>query len=236
MVNAQALGNLIIQTVNQNMQAIDNRGPLAQKDPSYYEQLCNAIAIGLTQGTTGTTFTTDDSGFVGEPAIPATGMGVGIIVDSGYFTQQLYTQFRNAIISKYGKTTHDPYMPGPQNSGRYLAALMGGISQAVTNMWSTGWQLTSVNPMVYSGTGQILDGDFTVIMAPSAIANLILDNAPKLSKSYFWPQMAQIIAQVYVDTIQNHSTGQVQIIGVCVPGISQVCGVPGTGQGTGIVS
>ena len=49
----------------------------------------------------------------------------------------------------------------------------------------------------------------------------------------FWPRIAQAISESYVALIEQHSTGMVTITGTCVAGPSQVCGISGSGIGTG---
>src|ERR1700676_2538309 len=118
-VSAQALSQLIISKINQKMTAIDNRGPLAQEDPSYFNEFCTAIGTGIISGSTVIDYVTVDTGLAGAPSIPGVGLGEGIIVDSEFFTEQIYTNCRNQIISMFGSTLHDPYIPGAKNSGQY---------------------------------------------------------------------------------------------------------------------
>jgi hypothetical protein len=235
-VSPQALTALITEKINSKMMAIDGMGPLAGKNTTYYLAFCKAIGTGIAQGTPTVLFTTQDSGSMGAPPIPGAGVGLGIMVDDAYMSQQIYTQCRSMVISMYQKTNNVEYPPSDGTNGKYLLAVAEGIAESVKELYAVSWALASVNPLVYMGTGNITNGNFTLPTA-ALIPNLILSNgAPLLQQKGFWPTMAQVIGQVYADTIQNHSTGMVNIIGVCVPSLSQVCGIPSSGTGTGVAS
>lgn len=232
-VSPQALTALITSNVNSKMMAIDGQGPLMGANTSYFLAFCKAIGTGIAQGTPTILFTTTDSGQMAIPPIPGAGIGLGIMIDSDYMSQQIYTQCNSKITSMYGSTNNISFPPTSGQNGKYLLAVCEGVAEAVKTLYAVSWALTSVNPIVYMGTGNITNGNFTLPTA-TLIPNLILSNgAPLLTEAGFWPTMAQIIGQVYADTIQNHSTGMVEIIGVCIPSLTQVCGVPGSGTGTG---
>lgn len=228
------LSNLIKTKVDAKMQAIAGHSPLAQSNPAYFVELCTAIGTGIANGSATILFTTSDVGITGTPSVAGTGTGVGIIVDDVFFKENLYTTMRNFIISDFGSTLHQIYPPSSGNSGKYLLALTEGISESVSEHYATVYTLNSSHPTVYSGTGTISEGNFSGLSS-SSIKSLIQAASSNLL-GIFWPRIAEAIAQCYVDAIHNHSTGQVTIVGVCIPSISQICGVPGSGSGSGIAS
>lgn len=229
------LGQLIEIKIDQYMKSINGKGPMSSlQNPSYYKEMCKAIASGFAQGTVSVSFTTQDTGLSGVPPVPGAGTGTGIIVDAEYMAKEIYTAIRNKIIEQFGQTTHDPWPPKPGNSGLYLSAISRGIADAVKEHYASAWTLTSVHPFVYMGSGVIKFGNFSGLSAEN-ITNLILSNGPQL-KGDFWPTMAAQIAKGYVKGIHERSTGTVTIAGVCVPSISQVCGLPGAGTGSGVAS
>jgi hypothetical protein len=230
-----ALASLVQSSVDNRMGAISGHHPLNQKDPHYFVELCQAIGMGIISGGSSISFTTTDTGTAGSPPVPGVGAGIGIVTDSSFFIQDLYTRIRQYVIDDFGKTMHDPYPPRSGNSGQYLEALCQGIADAFTSYYPTAWTLVSAHPQIYMGTGIISDGQFFGLSAPS-IQSLIISGAPDL-KGKFWPRLAQAISESYVLLIEQHSTGMVTITGTCVPGPSQVCGISSsTGVGTGIAT
>jgi hypothetical protein len=161
-------------------------------------------------------------------------MGMGIVPDSSFLIQDLYTRTKGYIVADFGKTNHQNYPPQKGNSGEYLLALCQGINDALLSYYPTAWTLVSANPQIYMGTGQITNGNFSGL-SPSLIQNAIIGLAPNL-RGKFFPRLAQAISESYVALIQQHSTGQVTITGECSPGPSQVCGIGGSGNGTGIAT
>lgn len=230
-VSGPALAALVQTNINTRMSAVGGYSPLSQQNPSYFIQMCTAIGTGLILGAPAISFTTSDVGFSGAPPIPGVGSGIGIVTDPIFFVEDLYTRIRNYVIQQFGRTAHDPYPPGPSNSGQYLKALCEGINDAFLAYYATAWTLVSAHPLVYAGSGTISDGNFTGII-PSAIQSQIVSLSPLLQGS-FWPTMAQAISESYAALIEQHSTGSVTIVGVCVPSLVQVCNLPGTGVGTG---
>jgi len=232
------LYGLIRDKVNSNIKSLSGAAPLdILKDPSYFEEMCKSIAAGIADGTPSVNFTTVDAGFMAAPIIPAIiGQGVGIRINPEYMIEKVYTEIRNTILSDFGNTTHEPYPPSSNNSGKYLEAVISGVAMAINEHFSTIWVLTSAHPTIYSGTGKILDGKFKGLI-PSTITGLILNNSPKLAGP-LWPKMAKAIAEGYVDTIHNKSTGNVIITGVCVPTPipPQACGIPSVGTGSGVAT
>lgn len=229
-----ALASLIQADVDSRMAAVHGYHPLQQRNPHYYIELCHAIGTGIINGGPVISFTTDDTGQAGSPLVEGTGAGIGIITDPTFFVQDLYTRIRNYVIQDFGRTLHEPYLPGPGNSGRYLLALCQGINDAILSYYPTAWTLASTHPQIYQGTGIINDGQFSGLSAPAIQADIIAGAPDFIGR--FWPRLAQAISESYVLLIEQHSTGMVTITGSCSPGISQVCGISSTGNGTGTAS
>lgn len=224
-----------IQTeVDSDMASIAGVHPLAQRNPSYFIEMCTAIATGIVNGGPTITFTTSDTGTEGSPPVEGSGSGTGIIVDSSFFTQDLYSRARGYVIADFGNTTHQPYPPQAGNSGQYLLALCQGIGEAIAEIFAEEWVLTSQHPNIYVGTGIINNGDFSGLSALS-IASAMVGAAPNFIGK-FWPRLAQAISESYVLVITEHSTGHVTITGECIPSDNQACGISGTGSGSGIAS
>jgi hypothetical protein len=230
-VVGSVLTNLIQTNVDSRMGAIAGHHPLQQKTPLFYIEMCQAIGNGIAMGGPSVSFTSSDVGFTGAPPVPGVGAGVGIVTDPTFFIEDLYTRVRNYVIDDFGRTMHDPYPPTPGNSGEYLQALCQGINDSFISYYTTAWILTSVDPLIYAGTGTINNGDFTGLVAPT-IQTQIISGAPNFL-GRFWPRLAQAISESYVALIEQHSTGTLTISGVCVPSLVQVCSLPGTGIGTG---
>ena len=226
-----ALGELITQKISQAMKAASGSDPLAQSDPSYFQAMCQAFATGIASGIPTISFTTTDTGFASAPPIPGTGTGTGIIIDSPYTDQAIYTYARDAVIQSFGSTTHDPYPPAPGNSGAYLQAISKGIADAVKEHFKTCFTLTSVHPLVYSGTATVSPGNFKGIQ-DSLIKSQIASAAPTL-KGAFWPSVAESIAKGLKDSIEKKATATITITGVCITSPAQVCNLPGAGSGSG---
>lgn len=226
-----ALAALVQSDVNSRMTAVEGYSPLAQKNPSYFIEMCTAIGTGIISGGPTITFTTQDTGNEGAPPVTGTGTGVGIMPDGSFLVPDLYTRIRGYILAEFGKTSHDTYPPRPKNSGQFLLALCEGINDAILTYYPTAWTLASTHPQIYSGTGQITDGNFGGLSAP-AIQGAIISGAPNFI-GRFWPKLAQAISESYVALIEQHATGMVTITGTCVPSPSQVCGIGGSGSGTG---
>lgn len=233
-VSGSALASLIKTNVDSRFASVFGRNihPLNQHNPFYYLEFCNAIGQGIIAGGPLIDFITDDTGLQGNPFVTGIGAGIGIVTDPNWFIQDLYTRIRNYVIADFGRTLHDPYPPGPQNySGQYLLALCEGINDSFLSYYPTAWTLTSTHPMIYQGTGIINDGEFSGLSAPT-IQSSIQSFAPDL-RGRFWPRIAQAVSESYVLLIEQHSTGQVTITGTCNSGISQICGLSGTGHGSG---
>lgn len=227
-----ALAALVQSHVDSRMAAVRGFHPLSQRNPSYYIQMCSAIGNGIITGGPVINFITSDTGATGAPAVAGTGVGVGIVTDPTFFIQDLYTRIMGYIQADFGRTLHEPYPPSQGNSGEFLLALCTGINDAFLAYYPAAWTLTSTNPMVYAGSGVISNGQFSGLSAPT-IKTTIQGLAPNFI-GRFWPRIAQGVAESYVALIQQHSTGMVTITGSCAPGPSQVCGISGSGSGTGI--
>lgn len=229
--NGSTLAGLIQSNINSRMGAIRGYPPLQQKNPHYFVEFCSAVGMGIIAGGPVILYTSTDVGLQGDPFVPGTGSGLGIITDSSFFIEDLYTRIRNYVIQDFGGTAHDPYPPRPGNSGEYLAALCGGIADSFASYYPTVWTLTSVHPQVYMGTGNIEDGQFSGLSAPT-IQSDIISGAPDFI-GRFWPRLAQAISESYVALIEEHSTGTVTIVGTCIPtGITQICDIM-TSAGSG---
>ena len=234
--SGSALAALIRADVDARMAAIAGHHPLQQRNTHYYIELCDAIGNGIIGGGPIINFTTVDAGLAGVPLVEGIGTGIGIITDPTFFVQDLYTRIRDYVIQDFGRTIHDPYLPGPGNSGEYLLALCQGINDALMSYYPTAWTLASIHPQIYMGTGLINDGQFFGLSI-SAIQAAIIAGAPDF-RGRFWPRLAQAIAESYVGLIEQHSTGTVTITGTCIISITppQTCGITGVGVGSGVAS
>lgn len=229
--SGSALADLVKTHVNSRMQSVRGYSPLAQRNPSYFIEMCTAIGTGIIAGGPVIQFTTDDTGNMGDPLVPGVGAGIGIVTDSSFLVSDLYTRIRGYIIAEFGKTTHDSFPPRSDNSGQFLLALCEGINDAILEYYPTAWTLSSNHPMIYMGTGIISDGEFSGLSA-SAIQGAIMADAPRFI-GRFWPKLVQAISESYVALIEQHATGMVTITGTCVSSGSQECGIGGSGTGTG---
>lgn len=233
-----ALIGLITNNVANNIKSLCGHSPLESRASIYFTQLCKAIGTGIGDGTPSLSFTTSDTGFTGLPPVPGTGQGKGIEVDAEYMSEKIYNNIRKSILDKYGSTSHEAWPPSSGNSGEYLRAFSDGISKAVKEQYKTCWTLNSNHPMIYSGDGDInpMQGNKFTGIQEAAVKSLILSNRGML-KGEFLEYFAQGIAAGYQDAIETKSTGKVTITGICIilvpPAGSQLCGIPGTGQGTG---
>ena len=228
------LEGLIRTNVDARMAAVHGYHPLQQRNPHYFIELCHAIGTGIIAGAPTINFQTTDAGKGGSPLVAGVGSGIGIITDSAFFVEDLYTRIRRFVIEDFGRTVHEPYPPTPGKSGQYLLALCQGIADSFASYYPTAWVLNSTHPQIYLGTGLINDGQFSGLSAPTIQADII-SGAPDF-RGRFWPRLAQAIAESYVALIEQHSTGTVTITGSCSSGLFQTCGIDSTGTGTGIAS
>lgn len=229
------LGSLVQQRVDARMrQQYDYAGPLASKGASYFITMCNAIGIGIAKGIPTVLFTTVDSGVEGTPFVPGVGAGVGIVMDFEYMSEHLYTKIKQKVQAVYHRTLAEDWPVPPKGRGRFTEALARGVSEAVKEHFAKVWILTSAHPMIYAGVGLINAGMFTGVQA-QAIKGAILAAAPILNRGA-WPLICEAIAEATAETIMLRATGKVTITGTCVPSISQVCGIPSTGAGSGVAA
>lgn len=230
-----ALGQLIQTNVDSKMSAVGGN-PLGQKDPSYFIAMCAAIGTGIASQAT-LTFTTTDAGAVATPPIPGIGAGVGVIVDEVFMSEKMYTYLRDQAIADFGSTAHSSWPPSG-GSGLFLKALTDGICESIKTHFATAWILASVHPTVYLGTGLITAGGFSGVVE-AGIASVMAGAASQM-KGPFWPKMCTNIAKGFKDGIEQKATGTVVITGICIPLVPpagfQICGVPGTGSGSGVAS
>lgn len=232
---AEILTELMKTKINNSMAEFGKYpGPLAQKNPSYFISMCSGISKGIADGTKSINFITKDKGISGVPFVGASGVGIGITVDSNYLSSAIYTGLRDMSIAEFGSTSHDPYPPRITNSGNYLMALSKGIADSVKEHFSIAITLNSTHTTVYFGKGEVILGAFYGLNA-EAIKSLIISATPNM-KGSFWPKIADVVSKAYVDSIHNHSSGLVIINGVCVPNVTQTCGIPFVGAGIGIAS
>lgn len=229
-----ALAALVQTNVDARMAAVRGFHPLGQRNPSYYIEMCMAIGNGIITGGPAISFITTDTGNQGAPLVSGVGAGVGIIIDPSFFVQDLYARVMSYIVADFGRTLHDPFPPGATNSGQFLLALCNGINDAFLAYYPTAWTLVSSHPQIYSGSGIISNGQFSGLSA-GTIGSTIHGLAPRFI-GRFWPRIAQAVAESYVALIQQHATGMVTISGTCVASLSQVCGIGGSGSGTGMAT
>ncbi len=225
---------LITQKVSQKMHAYSGYNPLAQRNPSYFIEMCKAISYGIAEGTPLINFTTSDTGLKGIPPVPGSGTGMGVMVKAQPMSEFIYTFARDSVIAEFGRTEIDVWPPRPKNYGQFLKCITDGVAESVQEHYATAWTFTSVHPAIYTGDGAINDGMFSGISA-ELVKSLIISYSPSL-RGRWWPKMAQAIADGYVKGIHTKSTGSVVIEGSCIPDAMQVCAIPGTGSGTGVAA
>jgi hypothetical protein len=232
--DGNALSLLLRTKMDTKFRAVmDYAGPSAQQDPSKFFQMCDAIGKGIAQSSAAIQFTTDDTGSKGTPPVPGVGTGAGIIIDTAWFTQALYQELRSRFISQYGQTVH-PEFSQAHNPYNFLTAFSEAISESVSQHYIQAWVLTSNHPAIFVGTGTISNGGFSGL-SQSLTASAIQSLAPAFQGSA-WPPICQAVGKAYAEAVMQHATGTVVISGVCVPSTNQVCGIPGTGSGSGVAA
>lgn len=217
-------------------------GPMSQSNPTYFMNFCTAIGKGIILGQPTIPFVTKDSGFTGAPARQGTGVGLGIMIDKDWMFKNLYIRLRQAYISAFGNTNFPewpefipPFTDYPAQEYNFLHALCEAITDSVKEHHETLFVLNSTHPFCYSGVGEIIEGAFHSVQT-TAIKEQI-QNLGVQMQGQAWPILCQTIAEVYTETIHDHSEAEVVITGVCVPNTSQVCGLPITlVAGTGVAS
>lgn len=230
------LKSLVMENIRQNMIAVNGYDPLASPNPSYFIEMCSAFGKGIAQATKTLQFTTKDAGMTANPPVPGVGTGVGIHIDSDFMSQQMYTNIRNSIISKFKITRHDPWIPSQGNSGEYLKAITDGISSAVKTHFKTAWTLNSTHNVIYIGTGNIkpTEGNKFTGLVESQVSSAVTSLGVRMRGS-FWPELCKGIAKGYVTGVEQTGSGTVTITGTCIPNSSpfQACALPDPGNGSG---
>ena len=214
------LGALIQGKVHDSMKASANYdGPLSGKVVAFYIEKCNAIGNGIAIKSLGRIKAiTKDKGIAGAPLVIGAGLGKGIFIDAGWFSENLYNKIREVFQN------HPPPWPGSGN-GVFLKAWTDGVADSIALHYKTAWQIVSTHANVYLGTAEVRKGKMNGLIVPE-IASEIIKQGPNL-KGPDWPKFALAVAEIYVKAIHFHSTtGKIKIIGVCIPGTNQVCGVP----------
>lgn len=217
-------------------------GPLGQGNPSHFMKFCNGIANGISQGSAAINFATVDVGAAGGPPMPGVGLGVGIKVDKAWLHKTMYIRLRDDVLRQHGVSIHEPWYPEegwPENGypkagdpKGFLSALCKGIAYAIEDHFKVAYTLNSAHPLIYVGTGKVLEGKFFGL-SDSNIKSLIMTNLAGFTGGSL-PTFVEIIAKTYVEAIHKHSKGQVVITGVCIPSTHQVCGILSAGVGTGV--
>lgn len=227
------LTQLIMTKMSSNMKAISGTDPMGQKNPAFFIAFCTAIGNGIALSTKALQFTTQDKGGAGAPPVPGVGVGVGITIDDQHFSKAIYTKARDNVKKQYKKTAHGPW-PGNKGSGRFLKAMSDAIAQGVKEHYATSWVLTSTHLQVYAGAGIIGPGSIKGVVA-AATQGQIMQFGSSLAGPGF-ALFAKAIAEAYEETITQKASGKVQITGICVPSLTQVCGLPLSGTGIGVAS
>lgn len=220
------MGSIAVPNVTYN-------GPLSQNNPAYFINMCKAIAEGIASGLT-IDCVTKDEGTGGEPDVGGAGTSIGIDVDAEYLEEQIYTLLRAYTIADYGASSHPPYpSAGPSN---FLKKLSKGIAISIEEHFEICWNYITTHPNVYEGIGEVEKGNYSGLVE-SAIRGVMISAGTMMGGSG-WPRLCQAISTAYVDTIHNQSVSLEDIIitGACAPGLTQVCGIPKSGAGTGILS
>lgn len=230
------LGELIMRNMREKYKSISGYDPIGPQNPKphFFVKFCMGIGKGIATGTPSISFKTIDVGAGGAPAVNGSGIGKGIKVNSEHMSEMIYTKIRNKILQTYGKTNHGPW-PVRDESGVWLKAMTDSIAEAIKEHYGKSIVLSSSHPLVYIGTGKIMEGGFSGIKE-QAVTSAIISETSGFNGG-FWPTMAQQISLGYIESIHKKATGIVTITGTCSPGESQVCGIPVSGaQGSGVAS
>jgi hypothetical protein len=218
----------------------------SRSNTSYYMEMTQAVGTGISDSINSAGFTTEDNGLSGIPFRSGKGIGYGIFVDREILTREIYSRIRQksqTFAQSIGGDTGHPvynrpyiipenyeleYSP-PDNNALFIFAK--GIAESVYECFSTQIILNSNHPMIYFGEGEVVS--FTAIDA-SIISGRIFSNSSTLLGA-MWPKICDAIGEAVDYTLQNHTTGEVLITGICVPSGSQSCGIPLYGVGTGTI-
>lgn len=114
MVDGQVLSLLLQQKLDCKFKRVrEYKGPLAQKNTTYFINFCDGIAKGVVNGSLVINFHTADIGIGGTPPVQGKGEGIGIIIDVPYFVEHLYTELRDKIIDSHKRTVYPAWCPEP---------------------------------------------------------------------------------------------------------------------------
>jgi len=230
------VGSAYSSLLQSNIDSSIGGSPLGQADPSNFIKLCDAIGTGFETGLPTITINATGSGSKALPPIaPSGGPVVGIIVDAPYMQEQLYTEIRNNALAMFGETANPPFPPSPGGDGDILSKFCLGIANATKDHFATAWSLTLTSSEVYSGTAQIKPGDIPPLPV-STIASAI-ELAGGMAGA-FWGKLCLAIATGVSLGLEGQGTSlPFTLSGTCVPGPSQVCGLPtSSGVAVGIGS
>jgi|GEM_PF-5772233 len=225
-INGVKLGILIRQKMIENISQLSGRGPAEQPNPEYFNNFCIGLGNGIAKETKMIVYKSFDVGAFNPLGGSGVGVGKSINFDSEYMVKIAYEKIRSEVIRKFGQTTHLPYPPPQNNSGRYLVAILKAIADSIKEVYFTDLILTSVHNPICIGTGTVKYGGFSGLISLN-IKNSIISIIPSFNGE-FWPNFAEILADSYVNTVHNRSTAKVIISGA---GAS-----PGIGMGTGKVT
>mgnify|MGYP003330554866 CR=1 FL=1 len=220
------LGELIRVKMIQNISALSGKSPEDQPRPEYFNSFCIGLGNGIAKETKMIVFKTVDSGLINPLGGTGVGTGKGIKFNSEYMVKTAYEKIRAEVIEMFGKTVHAPYPPPKNNSGEYLVAILKAIADSIKEVYETDLILTSVHYPVCTGFGFVREGNFSGLVSQN-IKMSIISIIPAFN-GQFWPNFAGILAESYVDTVHNHSTAEVKIIGAGA--------APGSGAGFGKVN
>lgn len=196
-LSGSSLSDLMKGHVDQNIKSIDGPGPLGQSDPSYFEQMMEAIGKGTVEGTSGIlTFVATNP----PPPVPTPPYSAqGLIFDAAYFEKTLYNKLRTLSLSISGSTLHDPYPPSKGNSGEFLKAMCAGLATALKVHFLNAPEL--VSPQTSPSSSKIDKGQFSGLI-PAVISQNIISKASNLN-GVFFPQFSLAYASVYTITVHT---------------------------------
>lgn len=234
-VSGSTWTSLFQTALDSKFAAVTGTSPLGSPhDQSWFKEYCQAIATGLALSVPSITFTTNDTGSGGTPDVTGSGTGTGIMIETSFFTEAIYTGIRQKVLDLFGVTGNAPYPPATLQNGLTLNAIAEALAESSAAHLAAAASLTSTHPKVYTGSGTISDGQFSGLSGGLVQSN-ILASAPRLAPHPFFAATALAIGTAFTDTIQQHSTGMVTISGTCTPSDSQSCGVSKSGTGSGTV-
>lgn len=236
--NSAVLSSLIQANLSTGFQSISGTNPLSQPDPSKFIAFCVALGTGIAQGIPSLRVKTTDTGFSGGPppgkpnVIPGAGTGKGLSTDAGDMTSRIYQECYRLIKARIPDTKVDAWPPPPGNTGEYLKAISKGVADAVKTHYASCWAIVTMHPDIYAGVGVIGPGDVSGA-DPGAVKSAMVAADPDTGTAY--PDICEGVAKGVCASIAAKATGNVTVVGVCVPSASPpfLCGIPNTGSGSG---